>query len=324
MPFSLDKSKLIYSLYYHGTLDDNAKPIYTYKKTAKQLEIGLKDMKEHGVLYPNRYDTQADKLDRVLSIRDKLWFPKDRFYSLGIYTYSSNIKNRIKKFKKILNKHGYSSNNLYIYSKDEAKEEKLNLEKKRIKIAKDLGVKVFVAGYDYTYKYLGDRLNLLIYAEGAIHRNARKQVKNWHKSKQEIFAYASPQVGVENPEIYRRNFGCKLWQKNFDGAMDYAYQKQYRDFWNDFDSSGSLYREEAFTYPTTNGIIGTIQWEGYREAITDVRYISTLENLIDKLKNRGVDTSELNLWLKNIDCNSDLDKLRKKIIDKIIDVYTYL
>jgi hypothetical protein len=320
LPFLLDQSKLTYSLYYHGTLDKSAKPIYTYKKTAKQLEVELRDMKNHGVLYPTSYDNQVEKLDKILEIRDKIGFPKDRFYSLGIFTYSSNIAKKIKHYIKILNRHGYNNNALYIYSHDEADEKRLEIEKEKIRVAKSLGAKVFVAGYNYTYKHIGKILDLLIYAGGAVDGEARKQVQNWHQSKKEIFAYASPQVGVENPEIYRRNFGCKLWKENFDGAMDYAYQKQYGDFWNDFDKSsgGSLYREETFTYPTSNGIVGTVQWEGYREAITDVRYISTLENIRDRLKSKGIDTHELDIWIENIDCNSNLNILRNEIINKII------
>ena len=42
----------------------------------------------------------------------------------------------------------------------------------------------------------------------------------------EIFSYGNPQVGVENPEIYRKNYGFALWNAGYDGAMDFAYQYQ--------------------------------------------------------------------------------------------------
>jgi len=181
-------------------------------------------------------------------------------------------------------------------------------------------VKVFVAGSSHTHKYIGDILDTVIFLGGSLKESVTQQIKIWHKLGHKIFLYASPQVGVENPEIYRRNFGCKLWKMGFDGAMDYAYQKQYIDFWNDFDNHPKAphLREEAFTYPTSSGIIGTIQWEGYREAITDVRYISTLENIKEKLKKENYNVNELERWLKGIDCSKDLSKLREGIVDKII------
>ena len=320
LPFLLDKSNLIYSLYYHGRLKIDAKPIDSFNKNAKQLELELRDMKEHGVLYPTSYDYRVSLLDEMLEIRDRAGLPKDRFYSLGILPYQHNIPKRIQKYKEILNRHGYSLDNFYIYATDEADKKELIKDIEYIKMAKENGVKVFVAGSSHTHKYIGDILDTVIFLGGSLKESVTQQIKIWHKLGHKIFLYASPQVGVENPEIYRRNFGCKLWKMGFDGAMDYAYQKQYIDFWNDFDNHPKAphLREEAFTYPTSSGIIGTIQWEGYREAITDVRYISTLENIKEKLKKENYNVNELERWLKGIDCSKDLSKLREGIVDKII------
>ena len=30
-------------------------------------------------------------------------------------------------------------------------------------------------------------------------------------------------------------------------------------------------------YPMTDGVIDTIQWEGYREGVNDIRYLATLD-----------------------------------------------
>lgn len=320
LPFHLDPSKLTYALYYHGTVNEKVAGISTYQKTSKQLKLELTDMKNHGVLYPTSYDENVNKLDTLLSIKERIGFPKDRFYSLGILTYKSKLRQKIKAFKKKLKEYNYDDASLYVYALDEATEEELLEEKEDLQMAHRADAKVFVAGHAYTHKYVGDLLDTFIYTGGALNTDAKKQVKDWHDAQAEIFAYASPQVGVENPEVYRRNFGCKLWKEGFDGAMNYAYQKQYGDFWNDFDSDKrhSNYREEAFTYPTTNGIVGTIQWEGYREAITDVRYLSTLKNLINSVHIKDEEVLEVNRWLDSIDCTSDLYQLRERVIDKIL------
>jgi len=324
LPFELDNSKLDYSLYYTGKLTHKPiSPIDAYNKTEEQQLLELKDIKEHGVLYPTSYE-DVDSLEDTLKLREEVGFPHDRFYTIGFNVMSSNLSNRVKRYKKLLEKYGYEQSALYVYGIDEASESKLKSERANITLVHRYGAKVFTAGYDYTYEYLGSYLDLFNYANAIFKKDAKIQVGKWHGIDREIFAYASPQVGVENPEVYRRNFGCKLWKLGFDGAMNWAYQANRGAFWNDFDTGNSRltkYREEAFTYPTTNGIVGTIEWEGFREAITDVRYISTLENIRDRLEAEGKDVYDLNLWIKNIDCNTDLDVLREDIINKILEHY---
>jgi hypothetical protein len=64
--------------------------------------------------------------------------------------------------------------------------------------------------------------------------------------------------------------------------MDFAYQWSFGMPWNDFDRRDDtyLYREHNFTYPTVNGVIDTIAWEGFREANYDTRYADTLQAYI--------------------------------------------
>ncbi len=322
LPFELDNSKLSYGLYYTGKLTN--KPLHlidAYNKNKKQQLIELKDIKEHGVLYPTSYET-IDNLEDTLKIRAEIGFPLDRFYTIGFNVMSGNLSNRVRAYRAILDKYGYEYNSLYVYGIDEASESRLKAEKPKIDEIHSYGAKVFTAGYEYTYNYLGSYLDLFNYANAIFKRDAKFQVSRWHGIDREIFAYASPQAGVENPEVYRRNFGCRLWKLNFDGAMNWAYQANRGAFWNDFDTGNSRltkYRDETFTYPTTDGVVGTIEWEGFREAITDVRYISTLENLRDKLEIESIDIYDLNRWIENIDCSLDLDIWREEIINKILE-----
>ena len=319
LPFTLDRPKQVYSLYYTGKLrDKKVDPIDSYNKTKKQQRLELKDIKEHGVLYPTSYEA-LNNLEETLQIREELGFPTDRFYTIGFNVMNSNLSNKIESYQKILKKYNYKK--LYVYGVDEASQEVLEKEKKLIDRVHQLKAKVFVAGYNYTYDSLGDRVDVFNYANAIFKQDIDSEIEKWHKINREIFAYASPQAGVENPEVYRRNFGCKLWKHEFDGAMNWAYQAHRGAFWNDFDTGNSRltnYREEVFTYPTTDGIVGTVQWEGFRQAIIDVQYLSTLENLRDKLKREGQNVSELNQFLQEINCNADLEKLREEIINKIL------
>jgi len=115
-----------------------------------------------------------------------------------------------------------------------------------------------------------------------------------------------------------------MYQEGYTGGgMDYAYQKQYGFYWNDFDLAYTFeknHREEAFTYPTTGlvedgkGFVGTIQWEGYRAAITDMRYLSTLLSKRTDSNKQAIDD-----FIEGLDVSKgkDLDAVRQQIIDEI-------
>src|SRR5450756_2215923 len=108
-------------------------------------------------------------------------------------------------------------------------------------------------------------------------------VAQFHSVGHRTFNYANPQLGLEQPETYRRNYGLTLWKAGYDGALDYAYQSSFGGFaWNDFDDP--TYKNITMAYPTMNGVIDTIEWEGFREGVNDVRYLSTLLKYINLAK----------------------------------------
>ena len=87
----------------------------------------------------------------------------------------------------------------------------------------------------------------------------------------------------------------------------------------DFDTTG--YRDHNMTYPTIDGVIDTIQWEGWREGVDDVRYLSTLLTAIENAKAAGgkeAVVSEAETWLKNLDISGDLDAVRAGMIERIL------
>ena len=148
-----------------------------------------------------------------------------------------------------------------------------------------------------------------------------EEAARWHSIGAKIFSYNNPQVGEEKPETYRRNFGLQLWQNDYGGTMDFAYQLGFGHIWNDFDDE---YRDHNFTYPTTNGVIDTIQWEGQREGVDDVRYLSTLLHTIETAKSQGKNTTLAENYLarlKSSDLSStNLDLVRSDIIDHILSL----
>ncbi len=317
LPFRLSNPILTYGIYYHGYVDDYTnKQMNFTNKTSYQYRIEMEDLKKHGVLYPTTYQVLKN-IDKDLKIRKETGLPNDKLFTLGIQTGNSTdndeleqLKKNINDWKTVISKYGYKE--LYVYGIDEARDDKLRSQRKSWTTVKNTGAKVFVAGYKETFTDMGDILDVAI-VQGALDP---LQAQLYHSKGNKIFSYSNPQAGEENPEIYRRNYGLALWKAGYDGAMDYAYQKNYGSTWNDWDHK--KYRDENFTYPTANGIISTVQWEGFRAGVDDVRYLSTLLNLVTKAKKNGKDVSDTEKWLNNLNPNDDLDKLRNNIIDKIL------
>jgi len=155
-------------------------------------------------------------------------------------------------------------------------EKDLNNTEARNQIAAvhEAGAKVFCAEHTQYAYAIADVLDLVIMSQ------VNKTVADlYHQYNHSIYSYNNPQGGVELPLTYRRNFGLTLWQNNYDGAADYAYQHSFNNSWNDFDDV--TYRDHNFVYPTVSGIVDTIEFAGFREAANDVRYLTLLNYTIN-------------------------------------------
>jgi hypothetical protein len=215
----------------------------------------------------------------------------------------------------------YGISEVYFYGIDEAKGERLKAQRPSWESIHKAGGKVFVAGTSKNnFPVMGDIQDILICAGRPLAEEATK----WHSQKHKIWCYANPQGGVENPAVYRRNYGILLWQNDYDGACTFAYHLSYGNIWNDFDGH---YRDENFTYPTVDGVIDTIAWEGYREGVDDVRYLTTLLDELAKAKKENkagkrniiLNAEKYLEALKKTDIlKLDLDNMRSKLVKYII------
>jgi hypothetical protein len=122
-------------------------------------------------------------------------------------------------------------------------------------------------------------------------------------------------VGIEDPNLYRRNYGIRAWQFGYDGVMPYAYQHAMHSIWDDFDDP--QFRDHVFAYPTSNGVIDTLAWEGFKEGVGDVRYLSTLLSLQGRFP-----SSDIDRLINNIksDLTSSLGEIRGLIINQILSI----
>ena len=90
--------------------------------------------------------------------------------------------------------------------------------------------------------------------------------------------YAMQHVGVENPAFVRRQYGMGPYLAGFSCNYNYAHHLQ---GWNDIEAG--LYKPMNFVYGSGNGCIDTLAWEGFREAIDDIRYATLLKTTAMKL-----------------------------------------
>ena len=144
----------------------------------------------------------------------------------------------------------------------------------------------------------------------------------------------------EKPKLNRLEAGFFLWTSKLDGIMPYVYQgsinfDRWGDPFNDFDTqpAGKNYKDMMTTYPSAKGPIPTTKWEALREGYDDVRYLTTLFNLIETLD--GINPSlanqienEINLELEKyynpqdykILSGNDFQNTRWLIAQRIIEI----
>ncbi len=136
--------------------------------------------------------------------------------------------------------------------------------------------------------------------------------------------YADPHSGPENPDYTRRIYGWQTWRNNYDASCQYILA---RNNWNDFWIPAEAFlRGLMLVYPQAGDFLDTIEWEGLREGMDDVRYGTLLKQLGQKCnQSKNMDTvyagrSALT-WVAQVDCErSELKYLRYEMTRRILDL----
>lgn len=314
LPFVLAAPYYTSSIYYRGVLDPTGVgSISSERKTRQQYVTEMKDMVAHGVTNPIIYQP-LHTLEEVLRIRGELGLNHQPLYYLGVRTYDP--VERVQEALALAKRYGIPE--VYFYAIDEAAGQELANQREAFRRVHAAGGKVFTASYKPgAFELVGDLLDLLV-NHG---RLSQAEAAKWHSAGQRIWSYGNPQSPPEDPDVFRRNYGLLLWKNGYDGAATYAYQDGFGSIWNDFDHP--TFRDHNFTYPTVDGVIGTIAWEGYREGVDDVRYLTTLLQSIDAAES-SADTRRLRLagearaYLAGLSPLGNLDEIRRQLIDYIL------
>ena len=82
--------------------------------------------------------------------------------------------------------------------------------------------------------------------------------------------YANQHVGAENPELNRRQNGLAAYLSGYSALCNYAHHL------GPYNDVSETYKPMVFVYGTADGVIDTLQWEGFREGVDDIRYATLM------------------------------------------------
>ncbi|MEN6293150.1 MAG: hypothetical protein ABFD07_14205 [Methanobacterium sp.] len=310
---SLPYSTIKNSLYYRARLTDTGS-ISSEQKNVTQYTAELLDMDRHGISNPACNTVPADAtLEQVISLRHQCLTNYNTMFMYGRLIRNVTF-NELTSLKAVCADYGI--NTVYIYGIDEDTMDN-DTSLGDIQDVHDWGGKVFCAQNPTQALAVKDVLDLAV-GNSAF---TTAQIAEFKATGHKIYSYGNPQSVPEFPRTFRQNYGLFLWQMGYDGAMVYAYQHSFGNGWNDFDSV--VYRDHNLTYGTANGVIDTIQFEGYREGINDLRYLAALQAAITA--HPGTAATTANNWLtslKTTDLSTlDLDlDVREQMIDHILAI----
>ena len=184
------------------------------------------------------------------------------------------------------------------------------------RILHEHGLKTNLAGHDHIFARAGYAMDMHPTAGSpADAHQARKWKAMGHGY---VGFYANQHNGSENPAFVRRQHGLLGYLSDFDMINNYEFAY---GPWN--DRAIDVYKPMVLAYPTSEGLVDTLAWEGFREAIDDIRYATKLRQLADEaIASDSLDRiyvgRQVRQWFALMDGTSvDLDAVRMEMIEKI-------
>ena len=291
LPVRLTEPRLTYGLYYLGIPSVAGRISYEEKNTT-QFRAELWDMAHHGTM-PTTC-CSIGQLPNVLSAMVESGLSGGPLFYLGLW-HGDNSFDLANVPTVITMATNYGFTDVYFQIWDEPGSSEIDAVRARAGAVHAAGGKVWAAlslsigGGDIPtakarMSSLADVLDIGLLSTGHpvwLGQNVYDPAlaKAYHDYGHKVLCYNAPQTGVEKPLSYRIMYGLLMWQKDYDGTLNFAYQFNpawgHGNLWDDFipETLGQPQRRRShiFAYPTTNGVVGTIEWEGWREGIDDIR-----------------------------------------------------
>ncbi len=230
--------------------------------------------------------------------------------------YRKNVSSNIAMAKEIFGHH-----DVFIVGLDEAPRWHVRRQVPFWRIAQEEGARVYATGDDSNFLEAG-------HVQDWLNRSGRPsgiEAAKWHNVGGIITMYAAPFAGAENPHMFRLCHGLILYKSDYDGSSNYIlYEKRGGFVWDEYYPDD--YRSFCVVYPTIDGLIDTLAWEGYREAIDDVKYATLMKTLAEEalrgsdIKARRIARRALH-WFETCPVgDANLDAVRRKMIEYILEL----
>ena len=150
------------------------------------------------------------------------------------------------------------------------------------------------------------------------------KARAWHAAGSLCVTYAGTFAGPACPALWRRHKGLRYYYADFDGVHEKGFASTRYNRWNDFVFHGS-YAQSGMVYYTCDGLLSTLAWEGIREGMDDVRYLSLLRLRAEAAMKsddpaiRAQGRSDF-LWMDSIDPEAvlDLGAFRREVARRIV------
>ena len=348
LPFALAPPRLDYGLYVNAEMCSEGLACRLYPRTPEQVHALLRNLRAHGITHPyvhqpisikpasrdpddpngigtggvpwQEIQYAPENLRRYLEMMDDVGFAKDKLFWGNSYmmvriNYSKHqtvgdpnlTKWPPEAFMPTLNivtqlagDFGYGE--AYFYGMDEVSKQQLEFQRTLFEMMRGadtpVPAKTFSAAGRPTDVYDATTCSLLI---------AQDAIRTYQATGRKCYIYANPVSGVEQPYTYRRNVGLLPFKLGIDGT----------GWWCDYFTGGNL--DYSFVYYTTTGQIDTLQWEGWREGVDDVRYLTTLEEAVAASTNQDLPAvTQARSWLAGLRISDDAHQVRQQAIKHIM------
>ncbi len=309
------------------------------ERTENRLKVEFQNMLDHNAFHPRGPfypQPDADAFLTELRIRQEVGLPLDPIIG-GTHAVldrwwdmpedEEGYQERFEKFTERIDRtfsmieEVTGHRNIFFDAIDEGKERRIKLQQDAWKHIQEEGGKVWATGWHVNFPMAGHAQNFHSWAG----KPTRERAQKWHSTGGRIGSYAYPFSGPEDPLLWRRNQGLLHYKANYDASGVYAYSEGRLNIWNDFIETNT-YRSFCMVYPTKDGVIDTIAWEGFREGIDDIRYATLMKLLAEEAIASGCIDARYEgrkalVWLELMDEeNANLDTVRMELINNILNL----
>lgn len=296
LPIQLTSPDKRYTLgiYYRGKIgtdNDN----FTENMSPARMKRELEDIKDHGFTAPSLFASKDPQtVAQALKIYREVGLTGPVGIEGGLYAYNNKFDEKtnaahregVQSYLKLFQDNKVKG---FFFGIDEPRGDKIEINKKRAEITR--GVKLGDLQGRYATAASGGEMKKLVgdldYPIVSSYFASRKEMQelrdDFHKTAATPLYYW--QIWGEYPQGSRLNSGYFLYESGYDGVYPYAYRHFSHDPYMEGQDEKGGFKNILASYPSNEGPISTLQWEGARAGIVDLSYLVTLDELLTKAGN---------------------------------------